>query len=801
MKNIRYCMLTLVVAILLMLTCAVVHAQYIGIAPRKTLYVIRIFTTSYICAYVKYSGPTTILDVELDLYGLTNNMIFTFTTSTEISSPGKVVCVPVEVPISGLYVALMKAETESETAYASRIIARVIAVNSTRDVIVGDNIVVFAIDEPIYGLRTLYYIAKYAYDRYAHFGLTPARPCYIGRRLVITTAALPSGILGITYFLSSRSCVLFIVINSYIEDLNVLKHTVAHEMFHSIQTRYYNPLYFTSREEYLRHLWLIEGGADAAPYFVWGKDVERDIIGYLYAPFWFISSEYLRYSPTYRYDPSNLLNRVYDNCIGNGGQPSTCFEDAYLYSYTYSPVVLYILHSLGLNPETMNILYSSYYPQSDSRVLKALHDAYLTYVNGYVFIDSALKPQMYSISNDSTFFVCTRAVRYLVLNGLSEGEYRFTYHCNTTCSIDIYMMNSANGNMIPLKNNTRIHVSPRTYFIVIGNVPKNMITINEEYSACYQVKFIFRSAIHVVPHYFTISPSNVTITQGSNTTLNIYVRPCSDIKKVMLMMEVKNSSVSSIVHVERGNNNENIYCIIVNNGTVETAVCNITLLAPCTSTSCDIARLVMRGNNPGTTTITVYGAALLRNGEIVKIEPASSEITVKRRIVVPPGQCVLLLNSTDNFATVNSTITISATLLNCPYAAGLLVSLRYNGSLVSFEKLISGPFVKIVKGILVYHNTVGLLNITVAGERPCNSTNIRVFSIVFKAIANGVLVVGGYGQVSDVHGRIYNLKVIPVKITISKVLECDFNRNGRLDIGDVVLLLRILVGEFHSNVP
>ncbi|NPB00044.1 MAG: hypothetical protein GXO10_01580, partial [Crenarchaeota archaeon] len=24
---------------------------------------------------------------------------------------------------------------------------------------------------------------------------------------------------------------------------------------------------------------------------------------------------------------------------------------------------------------------------------------------------------------------------------------------------------------------------------------------------------------------------------------------------------------------------------------------------------------------------------------------------------------------------------------------------------------------------------------------------------------------------------------------------------GRLDIGDVVLLLRILVGEFHSNVP
>ncbi|NPB00069.1 MAG: hypothetical protein GXO10_01720 [Crenarchaeota archaeon] len=40
-----------------------------------------------------------------------------------------------------------------------------------------------------------------------------------------------------------------------------------------------------------------------------------------------------------------------------------------------------------------------------------------------------------------------------------------------------------------------------------------------------------------------------------------------------------------------------------------------------------------------------------------------------------------------------------------------------------------------------------------------------------------------------------------VLLNKSKVLECDFNCNGRLDVGDVVLLLRILVGEFHSNVP
>ena len=36
---------------------------------------------------------------------------------------------------------------------------------------------------------------------------------------------------------------------------------------------------------------------------------------------------------------------------------------------------------------------------------------------------------------------------------------------------------------------------------------------------------------------------------------------------------------------------------------------------------------------------------------------------------------------------------------------------------------------------------------------------------------------------------------------IKHVLECDFNLDGRLDVGDVVLLLRILVGTYHSNIP
>ncbi|NPA70083.1 MAG: hypothetical protein GXO26_04680, partial [Crenarchaeota archaeon] len=43
-----------------------------------------------------------------------------------------------------------------------------------------------------------------------------------------------------------------------------------------------------------------------------------------------------------------------------------------------------------------------------------------------------------------------------------------------------------------------------------------------------------------------------------------------------------------------------------------------------------------------------------------------------------------------------------------------------------------------------------------------------------------------------------NITKLPRFIVKRHVLECDFNCNGRLDIGDVVLLLRILVGEFHS---
>ncbi len=58
------------------------------------------------------------------------------------------------------------------------------------------------------------------------------------------------------------------------------------------------------------------------------------------------------------------------------------------------------------------------------------------------------------------------------------------------------------------------------------------------------------------------------------------------------------------------------------------------------------------------------------------------------------------------------------------------------------------------------------------------------------------------GRKSDINNiRILVMNTIYWLLYGNSSLECDFNGNGRLDIGDAILGLRILVGTYRSNVP
>ncbi len=161
--------------------------------------------------------------------------------------------------------------------------------------------------------------------------------------------------------------------------------------------------------------------------------------------------------------------------------------------------------------------------------------------------------------------------------------------------------------------------------------------------------------------------------------------------------------------------------------------------------------------------------------------------------------------TTPNGTVIGYSYPIQVSLENCPYAAGLLLELQYNNSYINVTEVIPGSFVNYVSvsGVFralcntTFNNTLGLISTLVAGVRACNLENVPLLTIMARGIKGGnftmtvkkaiiALQNGTVITATSVKGGKIEVKIYP---------ECDFNLNGRLDIGDVELCLKYV--EFH----
>ncbi|NPA99857.1 MAG: hypothetical protein GXO10_00620, partial [Crenarchaeota archaeon] len=214
----------------------------------------------------------------------------------------------------------------------------------------------------------------------------------------------------------------------------------------------------------------------------------------------------------------------------------------------------------------------------------------------------------------------------------------------------------------------------------------------------------------------------------------------------------------------------------------------------CASNRVTVAEVYVRGVSVGTT----------------RFEPVKAQVSDIRGVLHPvkviggtvrvtPLKCRIVITN----ATVieNETTSIDIWLINCSIAAGTRLKLQFNPSIIKIVKVIAGSFKDAVNGIFTFNidNDNGILSIAAAGTSSCNVKRILIARLVVEGVSPGMTyLIPLIATISDVQGQVMGVPVIGGVIHVLKVLECDFNCNGRLDIGDVVLLLRILVGEFHS---
>ncbi len=189
-------------------------------------------------------------------------------------------------------------------------------------------------------------------------------------------------------------------------------------------------------------------------------------------------------------------------------------------------------------------------------------------------------------------------------------------------------------------------------------------------------------------------------------------------------------------------------------------------------------------------TTGIHTVTLLINGSTI----LSMKVTVGRRRI-----CIIYIpNITMMY---HETKMINIYLLNCTFASGIALKLHYNSTILKIVKIIPGMFVTLTSGIPEKAIKDDLISVVIAGTVPCNMQNITIVVLKVYAKNYGSFTFSGEGTVSDINGNIYPAVIEGGHITVLKYLECDFNHNGMLDIGDVVLLLKVVLGLIKSPVP
>ncbi|NPA70215.1 MAG: hypothetical protein GXO26_05340 [Crenarchaeota archaeon] len=312
--------------------------------------------------------------------------------------------------------------------------------------------------------------------------------------------------------------------------------------------------------------------------------------------------------------------------------------------------------------------------------------------------------------------------------------------------------------------------------------------------------------VHAASYSIYASPSNLVLSPGKTALVSIYASPGVNVSGARLTIIVYDSSIATITKVTPELPNAFIACKRMILGKELVVRCALASATPCKGETCKIITMTVKGVNAGTTRIVINGTVGLYNGTVYVVPPVTISVTVKSPIISPPptspqGKCRVVLIAEHNVTYINARDIISAVLLNCPQAAGVTLKLTYNGTLINVVNVIPGDFVKIVGGMfknVVTHNEIV---IAAAGARACDKSRTVIAKIIFEAKKPGMLTMYGQAQIAYSNGNVTYVKVTPIVVRIRKYLECDLNMNGRLDIGDVVLLLKAILGKIKPKVP
>ncbi|NPA70214.1 MAG: hypothetical protein GXO26_05335 [Crenarchaeota archaeon] len=147
---------------------------------------------------------------------------------------------------------------------------------------------------------------------------------------------------------------------------------------------------------------------------------------------------------------------------------------------------------------------------------------------------------------------------------------------------------------------------------------------------------------------------------------------------------------------------------------------------------------------------------------------------------------------------VGSTFNIGVKILNSSLTLQEVdLEVTYNTTMLKLVNVSPGA----CGGSVSYSESGSTLYIEITGMPLTCIKGRSLVEIFFKAVKAGISKINVTGTAKLASGAIATIAPAEGLVKVSKYLECDFNHNGRLDIGDVVIALEVLLGKRHSNVP
>ncbi|NPA23992.1 MAG: hypothetical protein GXO23_06845 [Crenarchaeota archaeon] len=310
-------------------------------------------------------------------------------------------------------------------------------------------------------------------------------------------------------------------------------------------------------------------------------------------------------------------------------------------------------------------------------------------------------------------------------------------------------------------------------------------------------KLNFSNARNVVLNYYAVASANGYISNFTSATVQIINVSLPDLTVenltivprypvngdlVKAMFEICNIGTKNASDVE--------YQVLLNNEVINESTISLVAAGECIPVTVSLGKL-----SSGYYTVQV----------IVNPYNTIREVTTENNVawqavqVFSPSSCIIRILPSSIFA--NITMPLKVELYNCPWVKSINITLSLNGVPVKVKNVTAGPGVRCMNGSLSSVIKNNVIEIEVKGRKSCGNFTTVIAYVYVNASKTGTLTVKYAGSLMDAEGRIFKTKVQTSNITVKKVLECDFNLNGRLDVGDVVLLLRILVGKYHSIIP